>query len=174
LAKRSLGEALITIGELANARTYLEQALNSFTEMKMIMDQVACFIAYGAYYTRLSDVDKAADYYQNALQKSEASFPELDWRAYIGLANLAENRGDMESAVDSYIHGEEALSKIRLNFWQPSLAGSYSQATSLIFKKAIRLAVKKNSRCKSNIQDRPYPICLLYFGSADVKQFIDE
>ena len=142
LAKRLLGEALIHIGCYEDARGYLEQALLSFSEMGMTMERVSCLIALGIYYAQASEINKANVSYQEALQISEGAFPELDWRAYVGLADLAETRGDITAAIDSYSRGEEALSRVRLNFWQPALAGSYLQTPSVVFNKAVILATK--------------------------------
>jgi tetratricopeptide (TPR) repeat protein len=142
LAKRLLGEALIRIGCYEDARGYLEQALLSFSEMGMTMERVSCLIALGIYYAQASETNKASNSFQEALQKSEGAFPELDWRAYVGLANLAETRGDIMAAIDSYSRGEEALSRVRLNFWQPALVGSYLQTPSVVFNKAVILATK--------------------------------
>jgi tetratricopeptide (TPR) repeat protein len=145
LAKRLLGEALVRFGRDGDARDYLEQALSSFSEMGMILEQVSCLIAIGSYYAHLLETDKASYSFQKGLQLSGGAFPELDWRAYVGLAGLAETRGDITAAIDSYSRGEEALSKVRFNFWQPALAGSYLQTPSAIFNKAVILATKDNA-----------------------------
>lgn len=142
LAKRLLGEALVRIGRTENARDYLEQALTSFSEMNMAMEQVACLIALGTCYSQALEMKKANDTFQEALQKSEGAYPDLDWRAYVEIAKLAEARGDITAAIESYQHGEEALSKVRLNFWQPALVGSYLHNPSVVFDKAITLAMK--------------------------------
>ena len=141
LSKRLLGEALLRIGNRDNAKIYLEQALSEFSEMGMDMEQIASLIALGIY-NQVSNPLKANSDFQEALQLSDGIFPELDWNAYVGLAGLAEDEGDSTAAVRFYSRGVNSLSKVRLNFWQPSLAGSYLNAPSVIIKKAVALAVK--------------------------------
>jgi tetratricopeptide (TPR) repeat protein len=142
LAKRLLGEALLHIGREEDAREYLDQARINFSEMGMTMERNYCLIALGDYYSQTPESQKAEKAYQEALQLSQGAFPELDWRTYVGLAKLAESRGNISDSLECYSHGEEALSKVRFNFWQPSLVGSYLHTPSFDFDKAVALAYR--------------------------------
>jgi len=142
LALRLLGEAHLRAGQNEDARNYLECALREFTEMEMTMERAATLVSLGTYYTQVSDFDKARSAFKSALRTSKYSFPEIDWRAHIGQASLAETRGDIKAAIRENHRGEEALSKVRSNFWQPALAGSYLQSPSRVYDKAVIMAVK--------------------------------
>jgi hypothetical protein len=107
----------------------------------MTMEHAAALVAQGGYYSQISEIDKAKKAYKTALQLSNNSFPEIDWRAYIGLADLMGTKADSRTMIREYRRGAEALSRIRLNIWQPALAGSYIQAPSIIYDRAVTLAV---------------------------------
>ena len=142
LARRLLGEALSRIGRDDEALNYLEQSKSSFAEMSMTMEHAASLVALGACYVQLSEQRKAQAAYEEALRLSEGAFPEVDWRAHTGLADLAEYQANIQMAMSAYRQGIGAFTKVRRNFWQPALAGSYLQAPSRIFDKAIVLAAK--------------------------------
>jgi len=142
LAYRLLGEALLRTGKHREAYQNLEQALSDFIEMGMSLEQAACLVALGTYFLDVSEPNEAKKAYEEALQLSQGTFPEIDWRAYAGLATLAEAQGHIQLAVHAYRQGMHALAKIRHNFWQPALAGSYLQTPAAFFDKAISLAAK--------------------------------
>ena len=141
LARRLLGEAL---AHSKLGLKYLEQAKSDFLDMGMIMELAITLVAIGKYYTWTSQFSEARKSFEEALQLSEGVFFEVDWRAYEGLANLAEIYGDHPREIQMYQLGTEALVKIRRNFWQPALAGSYLQISSSFFDKAINRAIKVN------------------------------
>jgi tetratricopeptide (TPR) repeat protein len=145
LARRLLGEAYLRTGQYEDAQNYLERALRDFTEMEMAMERAATLVSLGVYYTQTSAIDKARSAFKAALQASKNSFPEVDWRAHTGQACLAEKHGEITTALREYRWGEEALSKVRSNFWQPALAGSYLQSPSLFYDKAVLLAIKADN-----------------------------
>ncbi len=145
LAQRLLGEALVSIGQLEEGREHLEGAISDFREMGMIMENAAALIALGSYHTKRSQPMQAKASLEQALQLSEQVLPEIDWRAHAALAELAESQADHPTALDSYCRAIKALSKIRHNFWQPALAGSYLQRPSHVFDNAIALAVQANA-----------------------------
>ena len=140
LARRLLGETLFRHGENIQALNYLNQAQSDFIEMGMIMEQAATLVAMGMCYASISDTDKARETFETALQISEDTMPEIDWRAHAGLAKLAEGRGDVQAEFRSYRHATSALAKIRRNFWQPKLAGSYLQTPAVVLDNGISRA----------------------------------
>ncbi len=145
LAHRLLGEALVSIGQLEEGREHLETSLLNFQEMGMLMEHAAGLVALGTYYTQRSQPAEARARLEQALQHSQRIFPEIDWRAHAALAELAENRSDHQTALASYRQAIEILNKIRHNFWQPVLAGSYLQNPAHVFASAIALAVQANA-----------------------------
>jgi tetratricopeptide (TPR) repeat protein len=144
LARRLLGEAYLLAGEYEDSRDHLEHALRDFTIMGMTMERAATQISLGAYYTQVSNLDRARSAFVSALRTSKGSFPEIDWRARLGKARMAEARGDIKAALSEYRWGDRALFKVRSNFWQPALAGSYLQSPSLVYDRAVTLAAKSD------------------------------
>lgn len=145
LAKRLLGEALSHIRQDDQALAYLQESYSDFTNMGMVVEQAFTLIALGTHHTQASQIDEATAAFEYALQLSDGSLPEIEWQAYAGLAHLASIRGDVETEILSYRRATLALTKIRQNFWQPALAGSYLQAPSVLFTKAVQRAVETGS-----------------------------
>ncbi len=142
LARRLLGEALFQLGENVRALDYLGQAQADFVKMGMTIEQAATLVSIGTCYASIQDTDKAKDAFEAALQLSESTMPEIDWRACAGLANLAEDQGNIHAEFRSYRYALNALAKIRRNFWQPELAGSYLQTPATFLDRAIRRAAE--------------------------------
>jgi tetratricopeptide (TPR) repeat protein len=137
LAKRILGEALLSTGHTAEALAYLEQARSEFAGMGMAMELAACLVSIGIYSLSASEHEQAGSAFEEALELSARTFPEIDWRATIKLGNLAEMRGEAERALQLYRQGTEAFTHIRRNFLQPALAGSYLQGPAREFDHII-------------------------------------
>ena len=137
LAKRLLGEALIQSPRRAEALSHLEQAQSDFAEMGMLMEHAACLLALGSYYESILEPEKAEEAWKAALELSDSTLPEIDWRAHIELGNQAGERGAVELAIRSYQLGMDAFKQIRQNFLQPTLAGSYLQAPARVFDRMI-------------------------------------
>lgn len=145
LAKRLLGEGLSRTGQDAEALYYLNEAFDEFTSMGMVMDQAFTLVALGMHYSQLSEIDKAKVAFEHALRLSLVSMPEIEWRAYAGLAELHGPEDDAQAKILLYRHAMLALSKIRQNFWQPSLAGSYLGTAAPVFASALQFAVEQNA-----------------------------
>jgi CHAT domain-containing protein len=146
LARRLLGEALLHSKLYDEAYTYLLHALSDFSGMGMVMDCAACLVTAGIYHAQLSNPDNAKKAFEEALSHSDGVFPEIEWRAFAGLAGLAEVQGDVQAEIQAYRQAINALGKVRRNLWQPSLVGSYLQVPSTTFDKAIVLAAKIESQ----------------------------
>lgn len=144
LTRRLLGEALLNEKNYDHAYNYLQQAITDCSEMGMIMDRAACMVALGIYYTTLSDFKKSKEAFEIALSYADV-FPEIEWRAFAGLARLAESQGNAQAEIQYYRQAMNALQKVRLHLWQPSLVGSYIQNPSIIIDKAILLAAQTGS-----------------------------
>jgi tetratricopeptide (TPR) repeat protein len=140
LARRFLGEALVQTGRYEEALDHLKQAQTGFSDMGMSMELAATLAASGTCHALMSAQDRALNDFEEALRMSDGISPEVEWRAYIGLGNLAESHADIDHALQTYRSAMKAFSRIRQNFWQPALAGSYLQRPSRIFDGIISLA----------------------------------
>ena len=137
LARRLLGEALVQTGNYKDALEYLNQAQTDFSDMGMFMDLAATLVALGTCHALMSENEKAQNEFEQALGLSEGILPEIEWQAQVGLGGLAELRADTAQALKCYRQAVSAFSRIRKNFWQPSLAGAYLQKPSHIFDNII-------------------------------------
>lgn len=144
LALRLLGDGFIGSPRREEAMPTLEAALREFTDMEMSMEQAACHVSMGGYYVSTSQSDQAWNAFTHALQISEGSFPEIDWSAHIELGKLAEEQPETQFALDHYHTGIDALKKIRSNFLQPALAGSYLSPVPA-FDRVVSFAAKANA-----------------------------
>jgi len=142
LAKRLLGEALIHSARSGEALSHLEEARSEFAAMGMVMEWAACLLALGSFYQSIAEPEKAASAYAEALQLSEETLPEIDWRAQVELGNLAEAHGESEEVIRLYRSGMRAFRQIRQNFFQPSLAGSYLQSPARTFDRIVMVTAK--------------------------------
>lgn len=137
LARRLLGDALSRFDNNAKAFPYLRKAHDEFAEIGMVMEQAATLVAMGNYYVQINESDKARSVLKEALRLSAKTMPEIEWRSYSVMAALAESQGENQAELLSYQQASEALRNVRQNFWQPSLAGSYLQASSDFIDKAL-------------------------------------
>ena len=142
LARRLLGEVLVRTERRDEGANDLEQARSDFAKMGMMMEHAACMVSIGTFHALNSKPDQAKAAFEEALELSGGSFPEIDWRAYVELGDLAGSRGDIQLALQTYHQGVNALAEIRRNFLQPSLAGSYLQRPARVFNKIISTASK--------------------------------
>ncbi|HKJ38170.1 MAG TPA: tetratricopeptide repeat protein, partial [Anaerolineales bacterium] len=140
LARRLLGEALVQTGTYEEALRHLTQAYADFSDMDMQMDMAACLVAVGNCHAFTSKFMQAEKDYQQALNLSESVLPEIEWRAEIGLGDLAKDSGDITLALNHYRRAVNTFSQIRQNFWQPGLAGAYLKKPAQIFDGIILFA----------------------------------
>ncbi len=145
LAKRLLGEVLIRVGNYQKALLPLQQSNNDFSEIGMSIEQAFTQIDLGVYYLDIGQYAEAKEAFELALSVSGGIFYEVDWRAYAGLATLAEKGNDLDQMLLFYRQGVQALDKICNTFWQPALIGSYLQDPSIFIDQAINKASLANS-----------------------------
>ena len=145
LARRILGEGLIQSRDFPQALDNLQQAYANFSQMGMLMEQSACLVALGSYFAHTADTGRSRQAYLDALELSAGAFAGIDWAACVGLARLAEEDGDLGSALDDYRHAEIAISRVRMNLWQPALAGSYIHAPAAVLDRSVTLAARLES-----------------------------
>jgi tetratricopeptide (TPR) repeat protein len=136
-AQRLLGEILLQAGQGDQALTYLEQARNEFLAMGMLQDLAANQVTIGKFHLQTGNFGDAHREFEGALQLSEGTFHEVDWLAHEGLSSLAILERDDELALQHYQKGMAAIARIRENFWQPALAGSYLERPARFVDKAI-------------------------------------
>lgn len=145
-AHRLLGEALLnTDQDRTEALNHLYIAQQVFQDMGMILDLAETLVVLGRYYLQASDFPQAGRVFKEALDLSEDTFNEVDWRAHEGLASLASLEGDNKKILFHYQQGMTSLAKIRDNFWQPALAGSYLQTPAAFVERAIHHALQSQA-----------------------------
>lgn len=142
LAKYLLGEALLQTDRRDEGLRHLEQARSDFADMGMTPELAACLISLGSYRVSNSEPERARSAFEEALQLSGKTLPEIDWRGNIELGHLAEPQGNIESAIEFYRLGMDAFGQIHHNFLQPALAGSYAQAPARTFDRVITVTSK--------------------------------
>jgi len=133
LTQLNLGEILAASLELTEASTMFNRALDSFKKMGLSSDYISCLISLG---NCSAEKKKAKKYFLKSLHISQGLFPEQEWRAYAGLANLEPS----PMALKYYRLAVQTLAKIRSNFWQPGLASFYAQTPASFFSRAISFA----------------------------------
>ena len=141
-SQRLLGHILSELGRFDEAFGHLQTADASFTEMGMVIDQAACQIDLGDYYSRTNNPAAARAAWQQALSVIAGAAPELEWRAHFGLARLAEAANYDLIALAAYRRASQALTQLRRNLWQPAVAGSYLTHPMIMFDRALSLAAK--------------------------------
>jgi CHAT domain-containing protein len=142
LAHRLIGQVLLRKGEFSTAQKHLQTSLESFREMQMSLEEAASLISLGDYYASTDDLSRSEDCFSSALELSSGAFDEIDWYAYAGLAGIAEKSDNLPEALNKYRQSIESISKIRNNFWQAGLAGSFGNKPAEVFARAIPLAVQ--------------------------------
>ncbi len=144
-SQRLLGHILSELGRFDEAFGYLQTADASFEEMGMVIDQAACQIDLGDYYSRTNNPAAARAAWQQALGVIAGAAPELAWQAHFGLARLAEAANHDLIALAAYRRASQALTQLRRNLWQPAVAGSYLAHPMTMFDRALSLAAKLNA-----------------------------
>ncbi len=142
LAQRQLGEVLSVAGWPVDALQHISSAEINFDKMGMIIEQAATLNALGYHYLREQASQHAENAFERALEISRNIMPDIENRAYMGLAALAEEQNKQEIALVNYHKATTAAMKLRDSFWQPELAGSYLEKSIYSSHKAVSLAVK--------------------------------
>ncbi|MBK9054515.1 MAG: CHAT domain-containing protein [Chloroflexi bacterium] len=142
LMQRAMAEMLLAQEKPAEARPYLVSASTSFETMGMVMEVMLCRIQWGHYYRQTGDDAQASMAWEEALEWSLDTMPDISWHAAAGLALLAENQHQNHTALTHYRQVKEALSQLRQGFWQPELVNSFSQRPAATLDRAVHLAIR--------------------------------
>ncbi|HAX69738.1 MAG TPA: hypothetical protein DCY14_09040 [Anaerolineae bacterium] len=142
VAQRLLGEILLHAGQSAQALPYLEQARDDFLAMGMLQDLAATHVNIGKFHLQTGALEQARREFEEALQLSEGVFHEVDWLAHEGLSSLAVLEQNDPQALQHYQLGMAAINKIRENFWQPALAGSYLEKPARFVDQSVLHAIR--------------------------------
>jgi tetratricopeptide (TPR) repeat protein len=138
LANCALGDLLTGTGEPDQAESHLQRALRDFEKMGFAAEACGCRIRLGNLHRQRGNRQDAMAAYQRALSLSAGAYPEQDWRAQAGLAELEKP----EEALPLYRKAVQTLNRVRANFWQPDLAGSYARSPRPMFVRAVSLAME--------------------------------
>lgn len=142
LAQRLLGETLIGMGQMVEGAEYLEAAEKIALEVGLIVDRAACQVAWGTYYRKLGDETAARMAWRIAAEIGQNLAPDVVWQARAGLADLAEDAGEIAVAMEHYRFVVDAVVQLRQDMWQPALAGYFLKRPINALDKAIRLAAR--------------------------------
>lgn len=107
----------------------------------MVVEQLFCHLAFGDYFSGQQRWPEAQSAWQKALDLNHTGLLEVEWRAYGGLAKLAERDGQWEMALTHYYQLGEALEKMYHDFWQANL---YLSRPEHSLAPAIRLAIARS------------------------------
>jgi len=140
LSHRLLGEAWLSAGQPDKAYQPIQNALTEFAEMGMVIEQVTCFIALGEYYRQILQTESAQEAFEQAVRLGEGIAPDLSWRAWAGLAELAVARGDDKQALEAYRQMATILAGMRRRLEQPTLAGTYLHRPAIAIDRAVNWA----------------------------------
>lgn len=120
-ALRLLGEVNLMQGNPARAYPLLNEAQQIFETLEMVIEQAFTQLAWGDYFYSQQLWQAAEKGWQTAWELNQARLPEVDWRACAGLAKLAEQNGQWETALSHYYRLSEALGKMGRDLWQTNL-----------------------------------------------------
>lgn len=138
---RLLGEVKLAQGDPAGAYPLLCESHQIFETLEMVVEQLFCHLAFGDYFSGQQRWPEAQSAWQKALDLNHTGLLEVEWRAYGGLAKLAERDGQWEMALTHYYQLGEALEKMYHDFWQANL---YLSRPEHSLAPAIRLAIARS------------------------------
>lgn len=140
-ALRLLGEVKLAQGDPAGAYPLLCEANQILEALEIVVEQLFCHLAFGDYFYNQQHWQEAKAAWQKALALNQTGLLEVEWRAYGGLAKLAERDGQWEIALTHYYQLGEALEKMYHDFWQANL---YLSRPEHSLAPAIRLAIARS------------------------------
>ena len=145
LAKRILGEAFANIEDPAQGLSYLEEAHSDFQKMQNPSEEAASLVALGFTHVQMDNHTNAEAAFIQSLNISAGDFPEVEWKAHSGLAQLAQEQRKNQEALQLYREGLKTLDKVRYDFRQPALAGSYLHKPAEMIQSAISFSLEEGA-----------------------------
>jgi tetratricopeptide (TPR) repeat protein len=144
--KRLLGNLFRKINELEKARTNIQEAETIFQSIGFPLDLALCKLDLAEIDLLQKDLPNAELHFKAAKEISDGIFDEIEWQSFAGLARIANLNLQPEKALDFYRQSIDQLQKIRENFWQSSLASTYSRSTVSLFSNALATAAQLNDQ----------------------------
>lgn len=140
--KRLLGNLFRKINELDKARINIQEAETIFQSIGLPLELAQCKLDLAEIDLLQGDLQKAELHFKASKEISDGVFDEIEWQSFAGLARIASLNSQPEQALVFYRKSIEQLQKIRENFWQSSLASTYSRSTISLFSNAISTAAQ--------------------------------
>lgn len=142
LCQRLTGDALRLANQPEEALIILRAAETGFADMGMVVEQAACQVALGHCYALLGERDSARAAWEKALVASLDVMPDIAWQTYAGLAQLAEEVGDDQTALQLYQLMVQTLIRLRQGLWQPTLIDSFLNRPGRSLDRAVAFAAR--------------------------------
>jgi tetratricopeptide (TPR) repeat protein len=140
--KRQLGNLFRKINEFDKARSNIQEAETIFQTIGSPLDLALCKLNLAEIDLLQGDLPNAELHFKAAKEISDGIFDEIEWQSFAGLARIASLNSQPEQALEFYRQSIDQLQKIRENFWQSSLASTYSRSTVSLFSNAINTAAQ--------------------------------
>jgi CHAT domain-containing protein/Flp pilus assembly protein TadD len=137
LTYQNLGELFISWGKGEKAFEFLTKAFEIFQTLNAKYEIASCKIALGNCLKKENQLENARALFQQALEICQNQYKELEWRSLAGLADIEVP----SSAINLYHEMIRVLENITSDFFQPNLAGAYSEKPENYVSKAINCAI---------------------------------
>lgn len=138
--QRLLGETYLAQQQTGPAYKALFASAAELEAVLMPLEAAAAQVALGNLYAQTARFGQARLAWRKALRLSVRAAPDIAWRAEAGLARLAERQRCTDEALTFYRRMGLSLSRVRRDFLQPALAGSYLQRPAAALDAAVALA----------------------------------
>lgn len=141
LLHRALGEALCKNQQLDEAAPYFRLAEERFIQIGMPLEEGVCHLRWGQYYQKTGQFAAARLAWEHAIALCQNASPDVTWQAHAGLASLAEQNGQYETALTQYEAMIHLLAQLRESLHQATLSGTFSGRPGQSVSRAIHLAI---------------------------------
>jgi CHAT domain-containing protein len=141
LCDRLLGDVLLAQDAVDQAAERYDSAQRQFHAVGAQVDAATCQVGLGRVHRRRAELAQAERRLTAALDVTAGALPEWSWQACAELAQVAQDRGEKERALNLYRQAVEALRWVRLTLPTANLAGNLAASKVQIYRRALVLAL---------------------------------
>ena len=128
----NVGKALADGGDYGSALEYFERAFAAAEANHLIAGVWHALFDTAEWYHSQGDLERAATYYQRALDQSRnAESRDMEANTIRGLAGIAEGRGELAEAIAGYTAALAVYQKHGFGAWVPSTMAALARAQRL-------------------------------------------